>query len=167
MVAIEIKNVKEFMNCLLNGEAFDSFLVQEAVIVTHCTFKIDGRCVPAYYEGTDRNGAPLVKESDFSSWKELRPVCLSLISGKRAPVSFKLVLYAGDRYLTRLKNEHPGQAANDVSHMAVNIRYEGGSLKCITAGSYQTFVTDKSLDNAWDTDFLSSMTSLGIAFELL
>ncbi|MCR5655704.1 MAG: DUF5721 family protein [Lachnospiraceae bacterium] len=167
MVALEIKNVKEFMNQLLVNEAFDSFSLEEATIVTANTFKIDGRNVPAYFEGTDLSGNPLTLPGEFASWKELKPFCLTLIRGKRSPVSFRITLHAGDRYLTRLKNEHPGRAADDLRHVIVNIRYEAGSLRCITGASYSTFVTDKSLENTWDTDFISSMTSLGIRFELL
>ena len=45
MVSVEITGIKEFMNKLLNSEAFDSFYLEEAVIATFNTFIIDGHLI--------------------------------------------------------------------------------------------------------------------------
>lgn len=45
MVSVEINSIKEFMNKLLNSEAFDSFYLEEAVIATFNTFIIDGHLI--------------------------------------------------------------------------------------------------------------------------
>lgn len=168
MIALEIKNIKEFMNHLLNSEAFDSFFMEEASITTYNTFLIDGHIVDAFYEGTDALGNTLAKPSAFSTWKKLRPVCFSLIKGNRSPVAFKFVLHAGERYMERLKN-NPETAFHleQLKALTVNIRFESGSLRCVTGTSYHTFVMDKTIDNIWDGDFVSSLTALGIGFELL
>ena len=52
-------------------------------------------------------------------------------------------------------------------NIAVNIRFENGILKCITGTSYDTFIMDKTIDNVWDGDFVSSLTAMGIQFKLL
>lgn len=168
MIALEIKSIKEFMNHFLGSEAFDSFYLEEASITTYNTFLIDGHTVSAFFEGADAAGNPLEAPAAFSTWKKLRPVCFSLIKGNRSPVAFKFVLHAGERYMERLRN-HP-QVTPGLDHikaLAVNIRYENNSLKCITGTSYDTFVMDKTIDNIWDGDFVSSLTALGIRFELL
>lgn len=167
MIALEIKNVKEFMNHFLGSEAFDSFYLEEASITTYNTFIIDGHTVNAFYEGTDASGNPMEKPGPFSTWKQMRPICFSLIKGNRSPVAFKFVLHAGERYLERLKNT-PQTCANagHVRALAVNIRFEGNHLKCVTGTSYDTFIMDKTIDNLWDGDFVSSLTALGIRFEL-
>lgn len=168
MIALEIKTIKEFMNRLLGSEAFDSFYLEEASITTYNTFLIDGHTVNAFFEGTDHAGNPMEKPGSFSSWKQMRPICLSLIRGKRSPVSFKFVLHAGDHYLERLKaNPQALASALHVKALAVNIRFENGVLKCITGTSYDTFLLDKTVDNIWDGDFVSSLTAMGIRFELL
>ena len=168
MIALEIKTIKEFMNHLLNGEAFDSFYLEEASITTYNTFLIDGHTVDAFFTGSDLNGAPMEKPGPFSTWKQIRPICFSLMKGNRSPVAFKLVLHAGERYMERLRH-NPAASAN-ISHiktLAVNIRFENQSLKCITGTAYDTFVPDKTIDNIWDEDFVSSLSALGIRFELL
>lgn len=43
MIALQIKEIKSFMGKLLGTECFDSFLLEEAVITTYNTFRIDGR----------------------------------------------------------------------------------------------------------------------------
>ena len=91
MVSVEINSIKEFMNKLLNSEAFDSFYLEEAVIATFNTFIIDGHLIksdtdklqdntdpsPIYGQTTEQGTgqtAPL-----FSTWKQLRPIIFSLI----------------------------------------------------------------------------------------
>ncbi|MBQ8188478.1 MAG: hypothetical protein IJZ44_01725 [Lachnospiraceae bacterium] len=168
MIALEIKNIKEFMNQLLGSEAFDSFYLEEASITTYNTFFIDGHTVDAFYDGTDASGNFMEKPAPFSSWKQMRPICFSLIKGNRSPVAFKFVLHAGERYLERLKNNPDASVnASHIKALAVNIRFEGNTLKCITGTSYDTFIMDKTIDNIWDGDFVSSLTAMGIKFELL
>lgn len=168
MIALEIKNIKEFMNRLLGSEAFDSFYLEEANITTYNTFIIDGHTVNAFFEGADNSGNPMEHPGPFSSWKQMRSICFSLIKGNRSPIFFKFVLHAGDRYLDRLKsNPRASVNAPHIKALAVNIRYENGTLKCITGTSYDTFVMDKTIDNIWDEDFVSSLTAMGIRFELL
>lgn len=167
MIALEIKNVKEFMNHLLGSEAFDSFYLEEASITTYNTFLIDGHMVDAFFEGTDAIGNAMAKPALFSSWKQMRPICFSLIKGNRSPVAFKVVLHAGDRYVERIKaNPETKANAAHIKALAVNIRFENNVLKCITGTSYDTFIMDKTLDNIWDSDFVSSLTAMGIKFEL-
>ena len=74
MIALEIKNIKEFMNQLLGSEAFDSFYLEEASITTYNTFLIDGHTVDAFYNGTGATGNAMEKPAPFSSWKQMRPI---------------------------------------------------------------------------------------------
>lgn len=158
MVSVEITGIKEFMNKLLNSEAFDSFYLEEAVIATFNTFIIDGHLVKS--DTDELQTAPL-----FSTWKQLRPIIFSLIKGDRVPHSMKLTLHAGSNYMHRLKNRPEAASyADAIKALAVNIRYENGKLKCVTGTSYQTFIMDKTIDNIWDSDFISSLAAMGIKF---
>ena len=168
MISIEITGIKDFMNKLLGSEAFDSFYLEEATIVTFNTFVIDGHTVNSFYKGTDNAGNSMEIPGPFSSWKQMRPICFSLMKGNRSPVSFKLVIHAGDHYMERLKaNSQTYPNAPHIKSLAVNIRFENGTLKCITGTSYDTFIMDKTIDNVWDGDFVSSLTAMGIQFKLL
>lgn len=167
MIAVEISNVKDFMNKLLGSESFDSFYLEEATIVTFNTFVIDGHTVSTYYEGTDVNDTEMPTPAPYSTWKQMRPILFSLIKGNRSPISIKMTLHAGDNYLNRLKQKpEVAPHANDIKALAVNIRFENNTLKCITGTSYHTFVMDKTIDNIWDSDFVSSLTAMGISFSI-
>ena len=43
MIALELTDIKDFMNKLLRSEVFDHFLLQEAVITTGSTININGQ----------------------------------------------------------------------------------------------------------------------------
>ena len=79
------------MNKLLLSESFDLFLLEEGTVTVANTYHIDGHIRKDFYtkeEQTDASVCPY----DFSSWKEMRPLCFQLIKGKRTPISFKFVL---------------------------------------------------------------------------
>ena len=74
MISLQIKNIKQFMNQFLAGDAFDSFLLEQATISTYNTFTIDGRENRDFYsleEWEDRE----IRPYEFTAWKKIRPVC--------------------------------------------------------------------------------------------
>ena len=50
MIALKLKNTKNFMTHLLLSDTFDNFLFIEGEIVTFNTFTIDGYIQKAFYE---------------------------------------------------------------------------------------------------------------------
>ena len=70
------------MSKFLAGDAFDSFLLEQATISTYNTFTIDGRQNRDFYtleEWEDQE----IRPYEFTAWKKIRPVCFDLIKGKR------------------------------------------------------------------------------------
>ena len=66
MIALRIKNVKHFMSQFLGGDAFDSFLLEQASISTYCTFTIDGQeLTTAMALDTDGDFTPDSEEAVF------------------------------------------------------------------------------------------------------
>lgn len=165
MIALEITNKKQFMNKLLNSEAFDTFYVEEAAITTYNEFIIHGRIQKDFYTKEELEETPALT-NEFSLWKELRPLCFSLIRGNHTPVRFKLVLHVGDHFLERLLADLliTLDPAN-VKSLHLIIKYEAGKLTCITGTAFHTFVLDKSLDNIWDNALKKSLSSMNIDFE--
>ncbi len=100
MVALKIEEQKAFTAGIFIGEIFDKFLVREAEIVTYNQFTIDGKVRQGYFseEELEEN-----RIEEYSSWKTLKPVCYSLIKGKRLPESFRIVFQmppsARDRFV--------------------------------------------------------------------
>jgi hypothetical protein len=167
MIALQIKSMKNFMGALLGSSQFEPFLVEEVTITTFNTFNIDCHIVKEFFtkeelEAFEPNGRSL----EFSSWKEVRPVCFDLIKGKKTPVSFKIVLVASRELIEKIAaNPECGVAANLIRCLVLNIRYEGGKATCITGTSFTTFVMDKSVENLWDSYVKQMFSEFGIDFE--
>lgn len=148
MVALKIEDIKTFTSQLFLKETFDQFLVNSVQIVTYNAFTIDGHIRHGYYteEELEEN-----RIEAFSSWKILRPICFSLIKGKRLPESFQIVLQlppeGTEKLLLRAGNP---VKADDVKGLYLNIRYENQELYCVTGLSLNFFTLDKSLDEEWD-----------------
>ncbi|MBD5465631.1 MAG: hypothetical protein HDR22_07410 [Lachnospiraceae bacterium] len=165
MTALKITNIKYFMNKLLNSEAFDSFYLEEASITTYNEFTINGRIIQEFYTKEELEDAPALTK-EFSLWKELRPLCFSLIRGNRTPVRFKLVFHVGDRFLEKLLSD-PLLTLDPalVKSLHLIIKYEAGTLTCITGTAFHTFVMDKSLDSIWDGALKKSFAAMNIECE--
>lgn len=164
MISLQIKSTKSIMNALLVSECFDTFLLEEAAVTTFNTFHIDGHLVKDFYtadELTEMN-------SDFSLWRDIRPVCFQLIKGKKTPVSFRLVLHAPNALIEKIAADPEcGVAANMIRALVLNIRYDNGHVLCVTGSAYTTFIMDKSAETLWDTYVRHMLSTLNIDFEEL
>ena len=89
MVALKVEDMKQFTSGLFIGSMFDRFLVREADIVTFNAFHMDGRVRPGYYTEEEMEERQI---GEYSAWETMKPVCFSLIKGKRLPGSFHIVL---------------------------------------------------------------------------
>jgi hypothetical protein len=167
MIALEIKNTKNFMNALLVSSQFEQLLVEEAVITTFNTFHIDGHIVKEFYTSEEieilEDGG---KTLEFSSWRDIKPICFDLIKGKKTPVSFKVVLLASKGLIEKIAaNPECGVAANLIRSLVLNIRYDNGKVTCITGTSFTTFVMDKSAEKLWDGYVKRAFSEVGLDFE--
>ena len=60
---------------------------------------------------------------------------------------FQLSLSRTEEFLE--KRQLPVRA-DQISGLYMNVRYEGGSLYCVTGTSVNYFTMDKTLENEWD-----------------
>ena len=148
MIALKMEDLKGFTSGLFVGEAFDSWLLREATIVTFNTFTIDGHIRAGYYSSQEMEENQI---GDLSAWKVIRPFCFSLIRGKRLPGSFQITLQLPPAGIDQfLKQAHLDLRPEQIGGMYLNIRYENGELYCVTGTSVNFFTLDKSLDEEWD-----------------
>ena len=151
MIALQIQNIKNFMNKLLLSPTFDNFLLIEGSIVTHSTFRMEGRLHRDYFT-TEELEQESFADREFSLWKEMKPFCLELIKGKKTPLSFKFTFQLSKENTARLLTScgitslHP----ENISGLLLNVRFEHGELCCITATNLNLFTLDKTLEHAWD-----------------
>lgn len=167
MISLQIHDVKAFMSKLLLQPAFDAFLVVEGNIVTYNTFHIDGHLKPEYYSREEQETLELSKRR-FSRWQDLRPFCLTLIKGKRTPLSFRFTLQLSPENTEKLLVQTGSSfSPKDVTGLLLNIRYDSTGLFCTTAASLALFTLDKSLEQAWDQMVQRFFGKQDLSFHLL
>ncbi len=167
MIALKITNIKQFMGKLLTTESFDSFLLEEASIATYNTFVIDGHQNRDFYS-TEEWEDKQIRPYDFSMWKQIRPICFSLIKGTHTPSSFKFILHLIPDYAPSiLKKEETQIMPEQIKAFVLTIKYDGTTLTLITGTAFHTFIMDKSVDNLWDNAIKKFLDKWDIAYEEL
>ena len=167
MIALELTDIKDFMNKLLRTEVFDHFLLQEAVITSGASYVIDGHITKGYYtdEEVETMGIIGYKMLPFSL---LRGNCFDLIKGKKTPNSFKFVFLLSPENLKKtLASSGSSYTENDISGVFLNLKYQNQLLTLTTGISYNIFSTDKSLESNWDKLVCRFLYQNDIKFEEL
>lgn len=164
MLALNIIDVKEFMNQLLIGTTFDQFEMMEMTVTTFNTFSIDGKLRRDFF---DTDTCDILDQSGtcYSLWKELKPYCYSIIRGKRTPLYFKIIFQLPHRQLQKiLENRSSHISPELISGMFINLQYKNKELLCTTGISLKTFIPDKSLEQQWDAIVLDFFRKHHITF---
>nr|WP_296928700.1 DUF5721 family protein [uncultured Marvinbryantia sp.] len=150
MLALQITEVKPFMNKLFLGDTFDGFQLSEAVFVTFNTFHIDGSLQKEYYSSEELEMQQLSQQS-WSFWRQLRPFCLSLIKGKHTPLEFKIVFRLAPTNVERLVTQSRlAVSPADIDGLFLNLHFRQGALTCTTGSSLRFFTLDKTVEHTWD-----------------
>lgn len=167
MISLKITNIKQFMGKLLTTEDFDSFMLEEAVISTYNTFTIDGRQNRNFYNSEEWEDKE-IRPYEFSTWKQIRPICYSLIKGKHTPCAFKFTLHLIPDYVASiLKSGDTSVTIQQIRALALNIKYDGTDLTLVTGMSFHTFVMDKSVETLWDNAVRQFLVKRDISYEEL
>ena len=150
MIALQITEIKDFMNKLLRSETFDHFLLQEAVIHSGASYIIDGKLNKEFYDQTELEELG-IKQFRFLPFSMLRSNCFDLIKGKKTPTSFKFVFLLSPDNLSRtLASTGTVFTENDITGIYLNLKYQNQLLTLTTGISYTIFLTDKTLELQWD-----------------
>ena len=152
MLALKINDVKSFMNQLLIGDTFHIFSLAEASITTFNQFHIDGKLHMDFFD-TD-TAQQLSENGDiYSSWKDVKSYCYSIIRGKLPPLQFKFVM--------RLS------PADEISDLFLNIQYKNHELFCTTGTFSRLFTLDKTFETTWDNAVMNFFRGHQIDFTIL
>lgn len=166
MIALQISSMKQFMNELLAGEAFDIFLLEEATLTTDVTYQIDGHVNVEFFPVSERTSEVIPYE--YKPWSELKGLCFDLIKGKRTPLYFKFVLLLKpEKIKAMLEKEKLSTKEVPLKSLILTIKYDGGKAVLTTGSSYQTFVLDKTADVVWDRQISKYLAMKGIGFEIM
>lgn len=167
MVSYKITKLKDFMSKLLTTDCFDAFLLEQAVITTYNTFTIDGRIEKAFYSTEEWEDAS-IRPYKFSCWSDIRPLCFSLIKGKKTPVSMKFILQLKpEKQKALLAASDTAIPEHYISSFVVTIRYSTTGMCCTTGISYSDFLADKTAEQIWDQAFARFLFQADIAYEII
>ena len=165
MLAINLPELKAFMNQLLCTDTFDHFLLREATIQGAMTWNLDGVMNKDFFPTSEWEEKEL-ENLPFIPYGLIRPQCFDLIKGKSAPTYFKFVLMLSPENLTRtLERTRSSFQPEDITGMFLNLRFSQGKLMLTTGISYRIFSTDKSLEQEWDALILRFLKNHQITFE--
>jgi len=160
MLSVQITDLKKMTEMLFVSNSFDKFLLHDAQFITAKTVTIEGRKNRDFFDEAER--IEEMKE-EFVSWADERPMCLKLLTGKRLPVSFRVVLLTSAETTRRMK-EAAGFTDCEVSSLSLNFIYRENAL-FLTAGiAYAGFSMDKSLEKYWDDSVRSFLRGKDCGF---
>lgn len=164
MIALQVKSMKQFMSQLLASDAFDPFLLEEAVISTASTFTIDGHVNREFYGDTEDVAALY----EFRPWRELKGLCFDLIKGKHTPLSFRFVFHLiPEKAAALLEKEHCDVDSSQIKALVLNIRYDGSKAVLTSGTAFHTFLLSKEPDAIWDRALRRYLDGKGISYEEL
>lgn len=167
MIALNLPEVRVFMNKLLCTEIFDNFLLQEATIQNSVSYHIEGSIHTDFYSADELEQEHLTGLS-FIPYGKVRTQCFDLIKGKRTPGFFKFVLLLSPVNLEKtLQQTGAALTTQDVTAAYINLKFQNNKLLLTTGISYHTFTTDKSLDREWDSLIKKFLKNHEIIFEEL
>lgn len=167
MIALQLPEVRVFMNKLLCTEIFDNFLLQEASIQGSISYHIEGALHKDFYSSEELETEHLTGLS-FIPYGKIRTQCFDLIKGKRTPSFFKFVLLLSPDNLEKtLQQTGSAFSTQDVSAAFINLKFQNNQLVLTTGISYRIFTTDKSLDHEWDQLIKRFLKNHAIVFEEL
>lgn len=125
VLALEIYEIKGFMNRLLKEDAFDAFEVRSVELKGAVRIALDGQT-----------------ESGWIGWREIRPDVFGLIKGKERPKQLKIVFSADAAWRDAID---PAAAA-----LFLNLHYEGDRVKVTTGCAQKGFSLDRQGEYRWD-----------------
>lgn len=167
MIALNLLEIKDFMNKLLCTETFDNFLLKEATIQSSVTWSLDGGFNHDFYSSEELEEMQLTG-LPFLPFGMLRSHCFDLIKGKRTPSYFKFVFLLSPANLARtLEQTHSSFSPADITGMFLNLKFQHGKLLLTTGISYRIFSVDKSLEQEWDVLVKRFLKNHEISFEEL
>ena len=165
MIALELTDIKDFMNKLLRSEVFDHFLLQEAVITSSATYTINGQITKGFYSDDEIKDLHL-EGCRFLPFSMLKGNCFDLIKGKKTPSAFRFVFLLSPTNMEKtITSVGSSYKSSDVTGMYINLKYQNQLLSLTTGIAYNVFSTDKTLESEWDKLVMKFLKQHEIEFE--
>lgn len=148
------------MNQILLCDTFDNFAFLEGEIITSNKYNIEGKLHPDYFDEKPNR--------IYSYWYEVKEYCLSIIKGKRTPLSFQLVFALSKEQIDRfISFSNLNHSAGEIAGLYLNFRFDGTSLYMVTGTTLADFTLDKTIERAFDEYACNFFKQCSIGVEIL
>ncbi len=165
MIAIEINEIKNFMEELLLSERYDQLLLDRAEVLTVFSLEISGKRNRGWYDAEQWQRMEEVADGDVSwmTWKECRPLVMRQVMGKRPPERMRISLRLRQKQAAELMEGSVAQSVFQEHRpgLLLQIRYDQGVLQVVTGISFHEFTMDKTAEQIWDEIVIKSLEKRG------
>lgn len=161
MRAIEILDIRQFMQLLLQSDTFNQYELVSGEIRTDMLYTIDGHINRSYFSDEEISSLSLA-DFTYLPWSIAKQKVFELIKGKKTPSGMKLVLRLPNTISTpEIETNSPFQPS-DIDGIYLNIAFQSQKLNVICGISYKIFTLDKLLEDHFHTFFTSFFKSKNI-----
>lgn len=165
MQAIEILDVRAFMQLLFQTDTFNEYELVSADLKTELGYSIDGHINRDYYNEDESENPPLTGHT-FLPWSIAKDKIFQLIKGTKTPSRLKIILRVSPEQLhSMLTYENSSLNPNDIDGVFLNILFQEQKLNVICGVSYKIFTLDKGLENVLFDDFVTLLKSNSVSIE--
>ena len=149
MMVWNILSQKDFTKKLFLEEVFDDFEVSKVDIITGQTFSIDGQLQLEYFDEKEQEELKRASRH-YCLWKNLRPICFSLIRGKKLPLSFRICFVLSKAQLDQEPFTSLSSITTDQMGYVLNVSYTAEGLRLTNGTWNKAFSLDKEPERLWD-----------------
>ncbi len=165
MTTFVFNDLKDITSHIFLKDTFDSFLLYEAEFVTGTMISIDGTLQKEFF---DNDELEQLHDTDYISWQKIKPLCFSVIKGKKLPLSFKITFKMPSEIMERFTAQNHSALSNaGLTGLLINLKYDNNRLTAVTAASISNFTLDRSYEKAWDDMVLNFFKEKNILIENL
>lgn len=164
MQAIQILDIKTFMQLLFQTKELDSYDFVSGELQTQMKYTLDGHINHSFFSDEETEQYQL-KDASYLPWSLVKDKVFQLIKGKKTPDQMKLVLRLSGTQMAELLQNTANYTAKDIDGMFINIIFHEKKLNVIFGISYKIFSLDKSLEDELSSFFITFLKQNKIAFQ--
>lgn len=162
MQAIEILDIKLFMQFLFQTTALDSYEFVSSELCTDISYSLDGHINRDFFSD-DEKEALGIKDVSYLPWHFAKEKLFNLIKGKKTPSQLKIILKKNAAETASfLSLTSSAFDQNDIDGLFLNIFFQENQLNIICGISYNIFILDKTLETAFWEDTIALFKSYNI-----